>query len=129
MHSEVNNPAHYNGGTPEAIDFIEQNKYSFSIGNVFKYILRCNRITAKGEVIKDLNKALWYLTYAYKHSYLISIDGHRRYNVLDLKEGGWLLDDDLWEVLLLIETYHEDGDLQRLLIAKNTLQAYLNERV
>ena len=57
----VNHPPHYNNGTLEAIDYIEQQlEDGFSDyleGNVLKYIHRWRYKNG----IEDLNKAQWYL--------------------------------------------------------------------
>lgn len=55
---DVNHPAHYQGKTLESIDVIEDFSLNFNLGNSIKYILRCNN---KGNKIKDLQKAIWYL--------------------------------------------------------------------
>ena len=54
----VNNPAHYNQGSFEVIDVIEDWDMNFSEGNVIKYVAR-HRF--KGEPLEDLKKARWYL--------------------------------------------------------------------
>jgi hypothetical protein len=55
----VNEPEHY-GSTcnMEAIDVIELFSLNFNLGNVIKYVLRCER---KGNKTQDLQKAIWYL--------------------------------------------------------------------
>ena len=55
---DVNHPAHYTYTPIEVIDIIEGFKLNFHLGNVIKYILRAGH---KGEAIKDLQKAKWYL--------------------------------------------------------------------
>jgi hypothetical protein len=59
----VNRPPHYTSGpkcscgkTIECIDVV--NDKGFLIGNVIKYLWRCD---AKGSPIQDLKKAAWYL--------------------------------------------------------------------
>ena len=54
----VNSPAHYNQGSFEVIDVIEDWDMNFSEGNVIKYVAR-HRF--KGEPLEDLKKARWYL--------------------------------------------------------------------
>ena len=54
----VNHPAHYNAGTIEVIDVIEDWALDFHCGNAVKYIARAPH---KGALIEDLRKALWYL--------------------------------------------------------------------
>lgn len=54
----VNHPSHYNMGTIEVIDFIEDHNLNFNLGNAVKYIARCEH---KGKKTEDLMKALWYI--------------------------------------------------------------------
>lgn len=56
--SDVDHPSHYNFGKIEVIDFIEDQQLGFHEGNVVKYICRAKH---KGQEIKDLEKAKWYL--------------------------------------------------------------------
>jgi|TARA_R100001530_G_scaffold116279_2_gene83328 hypothetical protein len=53
----INKPPHYNQGKIEVIDFINDQKLSYSEGNVVKYICRYK----KKNGIEDLKKARWYL--------------------------------------------------------------------
>ncbi len=54
----VNHPKHYNQGKIEAIDFIEDQEFNFSVGNAVKYICRYRW---KGTPVQDMEKAIWYL--------------------------------------------------------------------
>lgn len=56
----VHRPAHYNSGKIEVIEFIEDQKLSYALGNVVKY---CSRAGKKDptKTVEDLEKALWYL--------------------------------------------------------------------
>ncbi len=54
----VNHPKHYNSGKIEVIDFIDDQKLGFALGNTVKYVCRSAH---KGTKIEDLKKALWYL--------------------------------------------------------------------
>ena len=54
----VNNPRHYNTGTIEVINVIEDWKLNFNLGNAIKYIGRCEHKNNKEE---DIKKAIWYL--------------------------------------------------------------------
>ena len=54
----VNNPSHYNTGTIEVIEVIEDWKLNFNLGNAIKYIGRCEHKNNKTE---DIKKAIWYL--------------------------------------------------------------------
>jgi len=50
-------PEHYKGGI-EPIDFIDSWGLNFNLGNVIKYVTRCNY---KGCKTKDLQKAIYYI--------------------------------------------------------------------
>lgn len=52
---------HYDLGEFEAIDIIDNYMMSFSMGNAFKYLIRCNLSHPKGETVRDLEKAISYL--------------------------------------------------------------------
>lgn len=54
----VNHPSHYNQGTIEIIDFIEDWKLDFNSGNVIKYVTRA---PYKENKLEDLKKARFYL--------------------------------------------------------------------
>lgn len=56
----VNHPDHYNTGKIEVIDFIEDQKLNFNLGNVVKYITRLGRKDPSTQ-LEDLMKARWYL--------------------------------------------------------------------
>jgi hypothetical protein len=56
----VNHPAHYTDGSIEVIDFIEDKKLPYHLGNVVKYICRAGKKDPDKE-IEDLRKAKWYL--------------------------------------------------------------------
>ncbi len=56
----VAHPSHYNTGKIEVIEFIEDQKLGFHLGNVVKYVARAG----KKDPLKykeDLEKAAWYL--------------------------------------------------------------------
>jgi hypothetical protein len=55
----VNSPAHYTDGGIETIDYIEAKNLNYHLGNVVKYVSRAGK---KGEILQDLEKAMWYLT-------------------------------------------------------------------
>lgn len=58
----VNHPSHYTSGNIEVIDFIEDQKLPYHLGNVVKYISRAGKKTTGTEnIIVDLKKAEWYL--------------------------------------------------------------------
>lgn len=54
----VNHPSHYNAGSIEVIDAIEDWDLGFHEGNVVKYVARAKH---KGKELEDLKKARWYL--------------------------------------------------------------------
>lgn len=56
----VENPSHYNSGKIEVIDFIEDQKLGFCLGNVIKYVSRAGKKDSS-KTIEDLEKAKWYL--------------------------------------------------------------------
>jgi hypothetical protein len=58
MNDPVSHPAHYTSGKIEVIDFIEDQKLPYHLGNVVKYICRHEK---KEKPIEDLKKAMWYL--------------------------------------------------------------------
>jgi hypothetical protein len=57
-HDDVDHPKHYNTGSIEVIDFVEDQKLGFHLGNAVKYICRAAH---KGTPEADLKKAAWYL--------------------------------------------------------------------
>ena len=58
MNKNVDHQSHYNHGTIEVIDAIEDWNLNFCLGNAIKYIARC---AYKGNKKEDLEKAIWYL--------------------------------------------------------------------
>ena len=56
----VNRPSHYTDGKIEVIDFIEDKKLGFCLGNAIKYIARAGKKDPTKE-IEDLKKAKWYV--------------------------------------------------------------------
>ena len=56
----VNQPSHYVDGNIEVIDFIEDKKLGFCLGNAIKYISRAGKKDPNKEV-EDLKKANWYI--------------------------------------------------------------------
>lgn len=60
----VNNPAHYNEGEIETIDYIvdvlgEWDSIHYCHGNIIKYL--STRLWTKGKPLQDAKKARWYL--------------------------------------------------------------------
>ena len=66
--NNVNHPNHYNDGKIEVIDFIEDKKLGFCLGNAIKYICRAGK-KDKNKEVEDIQKSIWYL-----HRYLENID-------------------------------------------------------
>ncbi len=56
--SKIEHPDHYTLGGIETWDFIEAKKLNYNLGNVVKYVTRCDH---KGSPIEDLQKARQYL--------------------------------------------------------------------
>lgn len=57
---KINHPSHYNQGKIEVIEFINDQKLNFNLGNSIKYICRANH---KGSKEADLKKVIFYLKY------------------------------------------------------------------
>lgn len=55
---KVNHPSHYNQGKIEVIEYIEDKKFSYHLGNAIKYISRAGK---KDNESEDIRKAIWYL--------------------------------------------------------------------
>lgn len=60
MNDSVNNPSHYTDGNIEVIEYIEDKKLGFCLGNAIKYISRAGKKDPDKE-IEDLKKAKWYI--------------------------------------------------------------------
>lgn len=56
----VNHPSHYTDGKIEVIEYIEDKKLGFCLGNAVKYISRAGK-KDKTKTVEDLRKAIWYL--------------------------------------------------------------------
>lgn len=56
----VNHPKHYTDGRIEVIEYIEDKKLGFCLGNAIKYISRAGK-KEKDKEIQDLRKATWYI--------------------------------------------------------------------
>ena len=57
----VNHPSHYTDGKIEVIDFIEDKKLGYHLGNACKYICRCRLKNGGKDKVQDLRKAIWYI--------------------------------------------------------------------
>ena len=60
INDPVNRPSHYTDGKIEVIDFIEDKKLGFCLGNAIKYIARAGK-KEKDKEAQDIKKAIWYL--------------------------------------------------------------------
>ena len=65
--SHVDHPSHYNQGSTEVINVIEDWNLGFHCGNAIKYIARHQH---KNNNKQDIEKAIWYL-----QRYLGNLDG------------------------------------------------------
>lgn len=63
VNDAVSHPSHYNAHNIEVIDFIQDWKLNFCLGNVVKYICRS---PYKGKPLEDLRKAKEYLEFEIK---------------------------------------------------------------
>lgn len=60
INDPVNHPSYYTDGKIEMIEFIEDKRLDFCLGNAVKYISRAGKKDPDKE-IEDLNKAVWYI--------------------------------------------------------------------
>ena len=60
LEDPVNHPSHYTDGSIEVIDFIEDKKLGYHLGNSVKYICRAGKKDPT-KTIEDLKKAIWYI--------------------------------------------------------------------
>ena len=60
INDPVNHPAHYTTGKIEVIDYIEDQKLPYHLGNAVKYISRAGK-KDKRKKVEDLRKAVWYI--------------------------------------------------------------------
>lgn len=60
INDPVNRPTYYTDGKIEVIEYIEDKKLGFCLGNAVKYISRAGKKDPTKEV-EDLKKAIWYI--------------------------------------------------------------------
>ena len=60
MSDAVNHPSYYTDGNIEVIEYIEDKKLDYCLGNAVKYISRAGKKDPAKE-IEDLQKADWYI--------------------------------------------------------------------
>jgi hypothetical protein len=56
----INHPSHYTDGKIETIDYIEDKKLNYHLGNAVKYISRAGK-KDPAKYAEDLKKAVWYI--------------------------------------------------------------------
>lgn len=66
LHNFVNHPSYYADSKIEVIEYIEDKKLDFCLGNAVKYISRAGKKIDNGrnmidKEIEDLQKAIWYI--------------------------------------------------------------------
>lgn len=74
----INHPSHYTQGNIEVIDFIEDQRMGYCLGNAIKYLCRYR---FKDTALDDLKKAQWYM------NRLIKEEEYGLINVRKLGEG------------------------------------------
>ena len=60
MSDAVNHPSHYTDGNIEVIEYIEDKKLGYCLGNAVKYISKAGKKDPAKD-IEDLQKADWYI--------------------------------------------------------------------
>lgn len=60
MNDAVEHPAYYTSGKIEVIDYIEDQKLPYHLGNAIKYISRAGKKDPE-KTVEDLQKAVWYI--------------------------------------------------------------------
>lgn len=63
----INSPSHYKTGNIEVIDYIEDKKFNYHLGNAIKYISRAGK-KDPDKYVQDLEKAIWYINREIKKS-------------------------------------------------------------
>ena len=92
----VNHPKHYNRGSIEAIEVIENWNLGFSVGSAVKYI---SRLGAKDDEIQELEKAKWYLNRVMETNIGVMVgEADRKYEPYKVSKD-WKLNDTLTKAL------------------------------
>lgn len=60
LQDPVNHPSHYTSGKIEVIEYIEDQKLPYHLGNAVKYISRAGK-KDPAKKSEDLEKAIWYI--------------------------------------------------------------------
>lgn len=97
MNDSVNHPAHYTDGKIEVIDFIEDKKLGFHLGNTVKYICRAGKKDPE-KTIEDLQKAEWYL-----HREIQRLSAQKTARAAELQKTGVTFRDDLRRLIRVPE--------------------------
>lgn len=79
MSDMINHPSHYTDGNIEVIDYIEDKKLGYHLGNAVKYISRAGKKDPEKE-IEDLQKAEWYL-----HRYIQKLQEQKEIRKAEIK--------------------------------------------
>ena len=87
MADNVNNPRHYNFGSIEVIDAIEDWNLGFHAGNVVKYVARYRHKNG----LEDLKKARWYLDRLIKNMEKSSVEVREYQAGKRMELPGWLM--------------------------------------
>ena len=66
MSETIDHPTHYNPGSIEAIDVIDDWRLGFNMGSVLKYVVRAGKKPGV-RLTEDLAKAQWYLSRELEH--------------------------------------------------------------
>ncbi len=75
----VNHPTHYNQGKIEVIEYIEDQKLGYHLGNAVKYISRAGKKDSL-KTKEDLEKAIWYIK---RHIEIATSENPRRPNEMN----------------------------------------------
>ena len=95
----VNHPKHYNRGSIEAIEVIENWNLGFSVGSAVKYI---SRLGAKDDEIQELEKTKWYLNRVMETNIGVMVgEADRKYEPYKVSQD-WKLNDTLTKALVAI---------------------------
>jgi len=62
INNNISHPSYYTDGKIEVIEFIDDKKFNYCLGNAIKYISRAGK-KDKTKIIEDLEKAIWYINH------------------------------------------------------------------
>ena len=72
MNDNINHPNWYTDSNIEVIDYIDDKKFGYHLGNAIKYISRAGKKDPT-KTVEDLKKAVWYIE---RYIQLIKGDDH-----------------------------------------------------